>query len=76
MIDVGQTTLTANGLTVLLGGDTETYLTAFGEGGLSIRVSTNVELVPAYRYTWIDSGGSIFEDDTSHMVKIGLRFKF
>jgi opacity protein-like surface antigen len=58
-------------------GITETDLTAFGEIGGAIRVDDNVDIVPAYRFVWIDTSiGDGFERTRAHVFKIGARFSF
>jgi opacity protein-like surface antigen len=74
--DMGRSTLSAGGATVVVGGDTDSNLTAFGEAGFSVQISPNVQVVPAYRYQWIDSGYASFDDDIAHIIKVGLRFDF
>jgi len=65
----GTTTVTANG-------DSGTDLTAFGEAGVSINIAPKFDLVPAYRYQWINDGESGFDDTTAHVFKVGLRYWF
>ncbi|MBS4048647.1 MAG: porin family protein [Alphaproteobacteria bacterium] len=67
---------TSGGTTVTVNGDSSTDLTAFGEAGVSIRLSSNLDLVPAYRYQWIDDGEGGFDDTTAHVFKVGLRYWF
>lgn len=68
--------VTAGGTT--LGGNdgNSTDLTAFGELGLSYQVSENLELVPSYRYQWINDGEQGLDDTTMHVARIGLRSWF
>ena len=54
----------------------ETDFTAFGEVGAAIRVANKVEIVPSYRYLYIDNGGAGFDNFTAHVFKIGARFGF
>ncbi len=65
----GTTTVTATG-------DSSTNLTGFGEAGLSIKLSEKIDLVPSYRYQWIDDGDDGFDDTTAHVFKVGLRYWF
>lgn len=72
-VDVEDTTF-ANSVTVE--GDSDTYFTAHGEAGLSIAATDRIAIVPAYRFIWLDDGGGGFDDDTAHLLKMGLRFRF
>lgn len=56
--------------------DTSTDLLLQGEVGVSVAVAENWDLVPAYRYAWIDNGGDGIDDTTSHLFKVGLRYNF
>lgn len=67
--------VSANGVT-LPGGDDTTDLTAFGEVGLSYQLASNFDLVPAYRYQWINDGENGLDDTTQHVFKVGLRYWF
>lgn len=57
-------------------GSDSTDLTAFGEIGFSLPVSAHAEIVPAYRYQWIDDGRDGFDDSGIHVARIGLRYWF
>jgi opacity protein-like surface antigen len=72
-IDVEDTTF-ANNLTVE--GESDTYFTAHGEAGLAIAATDQIAIVPAYRFIWLDDGEDGFDDDTAHLLKMGLRFRF
>lgn len=63
------------GTTVAADNDSSTDLTAFAEAGVTIKVA-QFELVPAYRYQWIDDGDGGFDDTTLHMLRLGLRHWF
>lgn len=67
-------TATANGRSVTVDGDSETSFTAFAEIGVGVRIAPGTELVPAYRYQWINDGSSGFDDSKASTFKIGLRF--
>lgn len=67
--------ITVGGRAIPAGSDS-TDLTAFGEIGFSIPVSTLFEIVPAYRYQWIDDGRDGFDDSGIHVAHIGLRYWF
>lgn len=74
--DVGSVTATFGGTSVTTSGDSSTDLTAFGEVGLNLHVTANLDIVPAYRYQWIDNGCCGFDDTTAHILEAGLRYKF
>lgn len=67
---------TINGATLTADGDSSTDLTAFGEAGVSINIAPKFDLVPAYRYQWINDGQDGLDDTTAHVFKIGLRYWF
>jgi opacity protein-like surface antigen len=67
---------TFGGTTVTRGGNDEIDLVAFGEAGLSFGLQSGLELVPSYRYMWIDSSEDGFDDTTAHIARIGLRYTF
>jgi opacity protein-like surface antigen len=69
-------TATVGGTTVRIEGDSSTDLTVFGEVGLALRVSDRIEIVPSYRYQWIDNGSDGFDGDSAHIARIGLRYAF
>lgn len=71
-VDVEDTTVGG----VTLEGDSDTYFTAHGELGLSIDATDRVAIVPAYRFIWLDDGEDGVDDDTAHLFKVGLRFRF
>lgn len=74
--DVGSVTATFGSTSVTATGDSSTDLTAFGEIGLNLHVTDSLDIVPAYRYWWIDNGCCGFDDTTAHVVEIGLRYHF
>lgn len=53
-----------------------TDLTLLGEVGVSIAVSPQLEIVPAYRFQWINHGGDGTDSDAAHIAKVGLRYNF
>ena len=57
-------------------GSSDTYFSAHGELGLAIGATDQVTIVPAYRFIWVDDGEGGFDDDTAHLFKMGLRFRF
>lgn len=58
-------------------GGTETDLAAFGEFGLSLPVTEAFDIVPAYRFLWINTAEyQGYEDTTAHILKVGARFAF
>lgn len=66
-----------SGTTTLGGNDGDsTDFTAFGEAGLAYRVSSSMEIVPSYRYQWINDGAQGLDDTTMHVARIGLRSWF
>ncbi|MDF1586761.1 outer membrane protein [Marinimicrococcus flavescens] len=56
--------------------DKSTDLLLQGEAGVAVAVAENWDLVPAYRYMWIDNGGSGLDDNTAHLFRVGLRYNF
>lgn len=69
-------TASAGGTTLAGNDDSSTDLTAFGELGLSYQLSSSLELVPSYRYQWINDGDQGLDDTTMHIARIGLRSWF
>ena len=66
---------TIGGATLPAGNDT-TDLTAFGELGLSYRLTSDIELVPSYRYQWINDGEHGLDDTGMHIARLGVRYAF
>lgn len=64
---------TAGGVT--FEGDSDTNLAAFAEAGLGVGITESVDIVPAYRFLWINNGDE-FEDSKAHILKVGARFRF
>lgn len=58
-----------------LGGDngSSTDLTAFGEVGVGYALGGGWDLVPSYRYQWINDGAQGLDDSTQHVLRVGLR---
>jgi opacity protein-like surface antigen len=50
-----------------------TDLTAFGEVGVGYKLASSWELVPSYRYQWINDGEQGLDDSTQHVLRVGLR---
>lgn len=69
-------TVTSNGST--LGGNdgNDTDFTAFGEVGIGYQVANGLEIVPSYRYQWIDDGAQGLDDSTQHVARLGFRSWF
>lgn len=67
--------VTVGGVNFPPGADS-TDLTAFGEIGVSYRLSDSLELIPGYRYQWINDGRDGFDDSGIHIAHIGLRYWF
>lgn len=55
-------------------GDSSTDPTAFAELGYSIDIGNALELVPAYRYQWIDDNADGFDDSGIHTLRLALRY--
>jgi opacity protein-like surface antigen len=68
--------VTSNGST--LGGNdgNDTDFTAFGEIGVGYKVSDGLEIVPSYRYQWINDGAQGLDDSTQHVARVGFRSWF
>lgn len=60
----------------LVGVENSTDLTAHGELGFTWTLFPIVDLVPAYRFVWIDNGNDRIDDTTAHVFKLGTRFEF
>lgn len=73
-IDTGRITATLGGTSVSASGDSSTDLLVLGEVGAAIKIDEALSVVPAYRYSWIDSGANGLDDDSAHTVKVGLRY--
>lgn len=69
-------TVTANGSTLRLNGGSETKFTAFAELGVGIRIAPKTEIVPSFRYQYINTGENGFDDAKAGTLKVGLRFEF
>jgi opacity protein-like surface antigen len=68
--------VTVNGST--LGGNDgdATDFTAFGEAGVAYQLTEGLELVPSYRYQWINDGAQGLDDTTQHIARVGFRSWF
>lgn len=73
---VDEVTATVGSTTITAEGDDSTDLTAFAEAGVAVSVAQQLELVPAYRFQWVNNGEDGFDDDMAHVVKVGLRYTF
>lgn len=73
---IDRVSLSSGGTTVSAEGDTDTNFTAFGEVGLNIALGPSFDLVPSYRYQWIDDGRDGFDDTQMHVFRAGLRYWF
>jgi opacity protein-like surface antigen len=60
----------------VVGVENSTDLTAHGEIGFTWTLFPIVDLVPAYRFIWIDNGDDRIDDTTAHVFKLGTRFEF
>ena len=49
---------------------------AFGEAGVSIPLTAQLDLVPALRYSWMDAGSAYARADAGWLPKIGVRYAF
>jgi opacity protein-like surface antigen len=75
-IERGSVGATAGTTTVNLPGNTRDKLTVVAEGGINIPLTANMELVPAYRFQWIDNGDGTLDEDKIHQARLGLRYTF
>jgi opacity protein-like surface antigen len=62
----------ADGVPFRAGGGSSTQGLGFVEGGVSIAISRELSLVPAYRYVRFFAGNQ----DAAHVAKVGLRYQF
>ncbi|WP_341898835.1 porin family protein [Ferrovibrio terrae] len=67
---------TANGSTLPGNSDSSTDLTAFGEVGVGYKLASSLEIVPSYRYQWINDGANGLDDSTQHVARLGFRSWF
>lgn len=72
--DSGSATLNGNTFNVQRGD--KTSFTALAEAGASLSLSPGMDLVPSYRYQWINDGGDSFDNNRVHMLRLGLRVNF
>src|SRR3546814_5514793 len=70
---IDRVSASSGGTTVSAEGDTDTNLTAFGEVGLNIALAPAFDLVPSYRYQWIDDGRDGFDDTQMHVDRKSTR---
>lgn len=69
-------TATANGSTLAGNDKNDTDFTAFGEVGVSYKIASDLEIVPSYRYQWINDGAQGLDDTTQHVARLGFRSWF
>ncbi|MCW5729795.1 MAG: outer membrane beta-barrel protein [Alphaproteobacteria bacterium] len=58
----------------LQGGDE--HFTIVSEGGFAVSVTPFLQLVPAYRFQWIDDGDRRVENSIAHILRLALRASF
>jgi len=75
-LDSSSVRASAGGNVANLDGGSGTHLTAFAETGVAIPVATNMAVVPAYRFNWIDSSKNGLGDAAAHEVRASVRFGF
>jgi opacity protein-like surface antigen len=59
-----------------VGKDDSTDLTVLGEAGVNMVINQSWDLVPSYRFQWVDSSVNGSDDSFAHIVRIGLRYSF
>jgi len=69
----GNVTATVGGLSVTAAGGNSTDFTAFGEVGFAWAISQRIQMVPSYRFQWINDGSNGFDDTLMHVFRVGLR---
>lgn len=57
-------------------GGSNTDLSMFGEVGVAIPMTKELDLVPSYRYVWINNGGSGVDDSTASLFRVAVRYNF
>jgi len=72
----GWSTVEIAGLDDLDVDDTDSNFIMFGEAGVALPISDTIEIVPSYRYLWANNGGDGFEDDSAHLLRVGMRVSF
>jgi opacity protein-like surface antigen len=70
------TFVSASGTKFNQSGGTHDHGLALVEGGVSIDISDDVAIVPAYRYIHFFANGGAFGDEVTHIFKVGLRYSF
>jgi opacity protein-like surface antigen len=58
-----------------VGGDV-TRGVALLEGGLTVTVTPNIAVVPAYRWIRFFGGAGLGQTESAHIAKLGLRYSF
>jgi len=66
----------ANGVPFAAAGNASTQGVGMVEGGVSIAITRNLSLVPAYRYMRFFGSDFAIGQDVAHVVKVGLRYQF
>jgi opacity protein-like surface antigen len=72
----GSVTASLNGTSVTITDTSGNDFTAFGEAGVSMSISDNLEIGPSYRYQYSDTGTAGVDDSASSVVTLGLRYTF
>jgi opacity protein-like surface antigen len=73
---IANLTATVGATTINFGGSSGTDAAGFGELGLAYAVSSKVELVPSYRFLYVNDGGSGADDSMVHVARLSLRVFF
>lgn len=66
---------TVGGVTVAADDDSSTDFTAFAEAGVTVKLA-QFELVPSYRYQWINDGEHGLDDTGMHVARLALHYGF
>jgi opacity protein-like surface antigen len=53
-----------------------TSFTALAEAGASVAITPGMDLVPSYRFQWINDGDDGYDNTRAHMLRLGLRVNF
>ena len=51
-------------------------LAAFAEAGVNIAATESLPIAPAYRFLWLDRGSDGWDDTTTHILKVAVRYAF
>lgn len=71
----GSVTIPGQGVSAVSKNDS-TDLTVLGEAGVAMRINDQWDLVPAYRFQWVDSKVAGGDESFAHTIKLGLRYSF